>query len=82
MQIIQISPRIRSLIAKHSIALPDLAKRLRMPVKQLERILKDDNWNYTIRLLSKILFLLGYNIEGLRLSEIKEKISEKKENTS
>lgn len=57
---------------KNAIALPELAKRLKMPVKQLERILGKDDWNYTVRLLSKILRELGYRIEGFRLSEIKK----------
>lgn len=65
-----VSPRIRLLMEKKAITLTDLARRLKMPVKQLERILGKDDWNYTVRLLSKILWELGYKIEGLRLSEI------------
>lgn len=75
-----VSPRIRLLMEKKQIALPELAKRLKMPVKQLERILGKDDWNYTVRLLSKILWELGYKIEGLRLSESNKIFSEKSEN--
>lgn len=77
-----VSPRIRLLMEKKAIGLPELAKRLKMPVKQLERILLKNDWNYTFGLLSKILWELGYKVEGLRLSESSKIFSKKPENIS
>jgi hypothetical protein len=71
--ICQISPRLNALIAQENVSSEALATKLNMHPAMLRKMLANPNQIWPWVTLSKILWALGYKIEGLRLSKIEAK---------
>lgn len=72
MELCQITPKVNALLQKENIQRNTLAKALGMPTSILNKMLNDNNAIWPWRTLSKVLWVLGYKVEGLRLSRREE----------
>lgn len=71
MELCNFTPKLNSLLTQENISRSDLAKSLGMSTTMLNRMLNNEKQIWPWVTLSKVLWILGYKVEGLRLSKLK-----------